>query len=133
MHYMSSVRLRFIRRTNDETNYCRTVDKLIWCDNCSSFKTGARQFGVKNNKTEIVDAMLDIEQSVQQVKFDNQKSAKQAKLTNFFSPLWDFDSGITLNKIKYFITLKLNSLLCFNRINITIFPFCSKQFAVTPL
>ena len=45
------------------------------------------------------------------------KSAKQAKLTNFFSSLWDFDSGITLNKIQYFITLKLNSLLCFNRVN----------------
>ena len=28
--------------TNDETNYCRTVDKLIRCDNCSSFKTGVR-------------------------------------------------------------------------------------------
>ena len=27
--YTSSVRLRFIRRTNDETNYCRTVDGLI--------------------------------------------------------------------------------------------------------
>ena len=104
-------------------NYCRTVDEFIRCDNCSSFKTGASQLGVKNNKTEIVDAMLDIEQSVQQVKFDNQKSAKQAKLTNFFSPLWDFDSGITINKIKYFITLKLNSLLCFNRINITVYPF----------
>ena len=65
-------------------NYCRTVDEFIRCDNCSSFKTGASQLGVKNNKTEIVDAMLDIEQSVQQVKFDNQKSAK---LTNFFSPL----------------------------------------------
>ena len=25
--YTSSVRLRFIRRTNDETNYCRTVDE----------------------------------------------------------------------------------------------------------
>ena len=40
MRYTSSVRLRFIRRTNDETNYCRTVDKLVRCDNCSSFKTG---------------------------------------------------------------------------------------------
>ena len=40
--YTSSVRLRFIRRTNVETNYCRTVDELIRCDNCSSFKTGVR-------------------------------------------------------------------------------------------
>ena len=41
--YTSSVRLRFIRRTNDETNHCRTVDELIRCDNCSSFKTGSAQ------------------------------------------------------------------------------------------
>ena len=40
--YTSSVRLRFIRRTNDEINYCRTVDELIRCDNYSSFKTGVR-------------------------------------------------------------------------------------------
>ena len=32
---------------------------------------------------------------------------------------------------KYFITLKLNLLLSFNRINITVFLFCSKKFAVT--
>ena len=37
--YTSSVRLCFIRRTNDETNYCRTNDELIRCDNFSSFKT----------------------------------------------------------------------------------------------
>ena len=84
MHYMSSVRLRFIRRTNDETNYCRTVDKLIWCDNCSSFKTGARQFGVKNSKTENVVAMLNIEQSVQQVKFDNPKAQSRQSWQNSF-------------------------------------------------
>ena len=41
--YTSSVRLRFIRRTNDETNCCRTIDKLIRCDNCSSFKMGVRE------------------------------------------------------------------------------------------
>ena len=77
-----------------------------------------RKFGVKNNKPEIIGSMLNIERSVQQVKFNNQKSTKQAKLTNFFSPLCDFDSSITLNKIKYFITLKLNLLLL---INIAIF------------
>ena len=38
-------------------------------------------------KTEIVDAMLNIEQSVQQMKFNNQKSEKQAKLTFLFSSL----------------------------------------------
>ena len=40
--YTSSVLSRLIRRTNDETNYCRKVDKLIRCDNCSWFKTGVR-------------------------------------------------------------------------------------------
>ena len=45
--YTSSVRLRFIRRTNDETNCCRTIDKLIRCDNCSSFKMGVSYFDLR--------------------------------------------------------------------------------------
>ena len=44
--YTSSVRLRFIRRTNDGTNYCRTVDELIRCDNCSPFKTGVKSLNL---------------------------------------------------------------------------------------
>ena len=40
--YTSSVHLRFIHHTNDETNYCCTVDDLIQYDNCSSFETGGK-------------------------------------------------------------------------------------------
>ena len=57
-----------------------------------------KRFGFKNNlKPEIVDALLNIESAIEQVKFDKQASAKQSKVTNFFSAikidraLYDYD------------------------------------------
>jgi hypothetical protein len=44
-----------------------------------------RRFGIKNNKHEIVDATLNIERLVMQLKFDKQKLAKQSVITNFFT------------------------------------------------
>ena len=47
-----------------------------------------KRFGFKNNlKPEIVDALLNIESAIEQVKFDKQANAKQSKVTNFFLPL----------------------------------------------
>lgn len=45
-----------------------------------------KRFSFKNNlKPEIVDALLNIESAIEQVKFD--KHAKQSKVTKFFLPL----------------------------------------------
>ena len=68
----------------DEENEDTQETPVISVQEAARMMAELRQFGVKNIKPEIVDAMLDIERSMQQVKFDNQKSAK---LTNFFSPL----------------------------------------------
>jgi len=47
-----------------------------------------KRFGFKNNlKPEIVDALLNIESAIEQVKFDKQANAKQSKVENFFLPL----------------------------------------------
>ena len=47
-----------------------------------------KRFGFKNNlKPEIVDALLNIESVIEQVKFDKQANAKQSKVTNLFLPL----------------------------------------------
>ena len=69
----------------DEENKDTQETPVISVQEAARMVAELGQFGVKNNKPEFVDAMLNIERSVQQVKFDNQKSTKQAKLTN--SPL----------------------------------------------
>ena len=44
-----------------------------------------RRFGLENDKPEIVEAMLRFEGTVEQIKFDKIKKAKQSTITNFFS------------------------------------------------
>ena len=44
-----------------------------------------KRFGV-HNKSKIIDAMLNVERNIEQVKFDNRRKLKQSKVTNFFIP-----------------------------------------------
>ena len=44
-----------------------------------------RCFGLENNKPEIIKAMLQIEGTIQQIKFERVKKSRQFTVTNFFS------------------------------------------------
>ncbi len=44
-----------------------------------------KRFGVCHSKSEIIDAMLNIERHIEQVKFDNCRKLKQSKVTTFFT------------------------------------------------
>lgn len=43
-----------------------------------------RRFGLENSKPQIIEAMLKIEGTIQQMKFERIKRSKQSTLTNFF-------------------------------------------------
>ena len=68
----------------DEENEDTQETPVVSVQEAARMVAELRQFGVKNNKPEIVDAMLDIERSAQQVKFDKIKKSKHAINNNKF-------------------------------------------------
>ena len=61
-----------------------TEPPAVTIDEAAAMVEGLRRFGLENNKPEIIEAMLQIEGTIQELKFEHVKKSKQSLLTTFF-------------------------------------------------